>query len=72
MKQIAVLVFVVCFMLIGCAAQEEPVSIRESKSLIIKDDYEDLKIKKIPEEKPVEVNYKEEGTYGQNFDPLSK
>ena len=71
MKQIVVLVIIVFFMLTGCAAQEESVSAREPKSLITKDDYEDLKIK-TPKKEPVEVDYKEEGTYIQNFEPLQK
>ena len=71
MKQIAVLIFVVFLMLTGCAAQEEIVSTREPKNLITKDEYEDLKIK-IPEEEPVEVDYKKEGAYRQNFKPLEQ
>ena len=71
MKQIAVLVIVVFLMLSGCAAQDEPISTREPKSLITKDDYEDLEIK-TPKEEPVEVDYKEEGVYRQNFDPLQQ
>ena len=71
MKQIVVLVFFAFFMLTGCAVQEEPVSNREPKSLITKDDYDDLKIK-TPKEEPVEVDYKKEGVYKQNFDPLPK
>lgn len=71
MKRIAVLVFIALFLLSGCAAQEEPVSTREPKRLITKDDYEDLKIKERKEE-PVEVDYKAEGVYRQNFEPLQK
>jgi uncharacterized protein YcfL len=71
MKQIAVLVIVVFLMLTGCAAQEEPVSTREPKSIITEDDYEDLKIK-TPKKEPAEVDYKKEGEYKQNFDPLQK
>ena len=71
MKQIALLVGVALFVLIGCAAREEPISTREPKSLITKDDYEDLKIETKKEE-PVEIDYKKEGTYKQNFDPLKK
>ncbi len=71
MKSIVVLIFVVIFMLTGCAAQEEPMSTREPKSLITKDDYGDLKIK-TPKEEPVEVDYKKEGTYRQNFEPLKQ
>ena len=63
----AIFCILVFFMLTGCAAQEEPVSNREPKSLITKDDYEDLKIK-TPKKKPVEVDYEKEGTYGQNFE----
>ena len=71
MKQIAALVFVVFLMLTGCAAKEEPASNREPKSLITKDDYEDLKIK-TPKEEPVEVDYKKEGVIRQNFKPLEQ
>ncbi len=71
MKLIAVLVFVVFLMLTGCAVKEEPLSTREPSNLITKDDYEDLKLK-TPKEEPVEVDYKEEGTYRQNFKPLKK
>ena len=71
MKQIAALLFVVFLMLSGCAAQEEPASIREPKSLITKEDYEDLKIQ-IPKEEPVEVDYKKEGVVRQNFKPLEQ
>jgi hypothetical protein len=48
---------VIFLVLTGCAAQEEPVSAREPKSLITKDDYEDLKIK--PKDETVEVEYKQ-------------
>ena len=71
MKLIAVFVFVVFLVLTGCAAKEEPLSTREPKSIITKEDYEDLKIK-TPKEEPVEVDYKEEGTYIQNFEPLKQ
>lgn len=72
MKQISVLVFAVFIMLAGCAVHEESVvSSREPKNLIIKDDYEDLKME-TRKEKTVEVDYKKEGSYGQNFDPLAK
>lgn len=70
MKKIAALL-IIFLMLTGCAAQEEPVRVREPKKLITKDDYEDLKIKPRKEE-PVEVDYKKEGSYEQNFDPLQK
>ena len=40
----------------GCAAQEEPMSTREPKHLITKDDYEDMKVKP-RKKKPVVVDY---------------
>ena len=61
---------VVFLMLFGCAAQEEPVSSRESKSLILQDDYEDLQVKPIKEE-PVIVDYKE-GTFRRNIETIKK
>ena len=54
-------------MLTGCASHEEPVSTREPKRLITKDDYEDLEIKPRKEE-PVEVDYKKEGAYRPSID----
>ena len=62
----AIFCIVVFLILTGCAAQEEPVSTREQKTLITKDDYEDLQVKPRKEE-PVEVDYKK-GTFIQNFD----
>ena len=61
--------FCIVFFLVlnGCAAQQEPVNQREPKRLITKDDYEDLQIKPRKDE-PVEVDYKKEGTYKQNFE----
>ena len=52
----AIFCIVVFLMLSGCAAQEESVSTRDPKSLITKDDYEDLKVKP-RKEKPVEADY---------------
>jgi ankyrin repeat protein len=52
-------------MLIGCAAQENLVSTGESKKIITKDDYDDLKIK-TPKKEPVEVDYKR-GVILKNF-----
>jgi hypothetical protein len=71
MKFKAILFLVAFSMLAGCAVQEEPVSVREPRKLITKDDYEDLQIKPRKEES-VEVDYKKEGTTRQNFDPLKK
>ena len=71
MKHIVILVFIALFVMAGCAAQDEPVSNREPKSIITKDDYEDLKIEPPPKEEPVEVDYKK-GVYIQNFEPLKK
>ena len=64
----AMLCILAFLLLAGCAAtHEEPVSNREPKKLITSDDYEDLQIKP-RKQKPVEVDYKKEGTYGQNFE----
>jgi len=63
----AIFCIVVFLMLTGCAVQEDPVSVGEPKQLITKDDYEDLQIKPRKDE-PVEVDYKKEGTYKQNFE----
>jgi len=52
----AIFYIVIFLMLSGCAAQEEPVSTRDPKSLITKDDYGDLKEKPRKEE-PVEADY---------------
>lgn len=70
MKQILILVSVIMFVLTGCGVKEEPVSAREPKNLITKDDYEDLKLEPRKEE-PVEVDY-EKGTFRQNFEPLEQ
>jgi hypothetical protein len=70
MKQIVILVSVILFALTGCGVKEEPVSTREPKNLITKEDYEDLKIEP-KKEKPVEVDY-EKGTFRQNFEPLEQ
>ena len=53
----AIFCIVFFLLLTGCAAREEPVSTREPKRLITKDDYEDLKVKPRKKE-PVEVDYK--------------
>ncbi|UCD66786.1 MAG: ankyrin repeat domain-containing protein, partial [Deltaproteobacteria bacterium] len=61
---------VVFLMLSGCAAQEEPVSTKNTKSLYTIDDYEDLKIE--PQKKePVEVDYKE-GVTARSIDTMPK
>jgi len=60
---------IVFLMLTGCAAQEEPVSTRNHKTLITKDDYDDLKIK-TSEKEPVEVDYKK-GVDRQNFNVIT-
>jgi hypothetical protein len=66
----AIFCIVVFLMLTGCAAQEEPVSPQNTKSLYTKDDYEDLKIKP-RQEKPVEVDYKE-GVTARSIDTIPK
>ena len=63
----AICCIIVFLMLTGCAAQEEPVSTRPPKTIITKDDYEDLEIKPRKEE-PVEVDYKKEGAYRPSID----
>lgn len=62
----AVFCIVVFLVLTGCAAQEEPESTRPPKSLITKNDYEDLKIKPRKKE-PVQVDYKKEGVVVPNI-----
>jgi hypothetical protein len=62
-------VFLVVLFLTGCAAQEPQEPVREPSKLITRDDYEDLKLKE-RKEKPVEVDYQKDGTYGQNFNPI--
>ena len=57
------------FLLAGCAAEQEPVTVREPRQLITRDDYEDLQVKPRREE-PVEVDYKKQGSMRQNFDPM--
>jgi len=55
--------FVVVFLLLtGCAAKQEPVSMRPPKKLITQDEYVDLKIKPNVEE-PFVVDYKKGGVY---------
>ena len=55
--------FAVVFLLLtGCAAKQEPVSMRPPKKLITQDEYVDLKIKPNVEE-PFVVDYKKGGTY---------
>jgi ankyrin repeat protein len=61
----AISCIVVFLMLTGCAAQEKHVSMRESKKIITKDDYDDLEIK-TPEEEPVEIDYTK-GVIIKNF-----
>ena len=67
----AIFCIVVFLLLTGCAAQEEPVIPQNTKSLYTIDDYKDLKIKP-REEKPVEVNYKEEGVMARSIDTMPK
>jgi hypothetical protein len=67
MKYLKVL-FILLF-LTGCAAQEPQEPVRQPSKLITKDDLEDLKLKKRKPE-PVVVDYQEEGSYGQNFNPI--
>jgi len=67
----ALFCIMVFLLLTGCAATKEPTVTREPKRLITKDDYKDLKIKPC-EKKPVEVDYKKEGTTIQSIDALHK
>ena len=60
----------VFLILTGCAAQEEQVSTIEPKTLVIEDDYGDLKIKP-REKKPVYVDHKE-GAQRRNFEVFKK
>ena len=67
------ILFGIIFLLLiaGCASQKEPVTAREPKRLITRDDYDDLKVK-TPEEKPAEVDYKKEGVYRPSIDTRRK
>ena len=71
MQYKAIISIIVCIMLTGCAAQEEPVSQREPKTLLTEDDYTDLKIKPRKKE-PVEMIDYKKGTQTQSFDITKK
>lgn len=57
----------VFLLLLGCASREKPLTVREPKKLITRDDYEELKMKPC-EDEPVEVDYKKEGIYRPSID----
>ena len=66
----AIFCVIVFLMLTGCAAQEEPASTRNPKTIITKDDYEDLKIEPLRKE-PVEIDYKQ-GVPTRSIDTTKK
>lgn len=66
----AVILIVAFLMLTGCAVRKEPVSTREPKSLITKDDYGDLKVTP-PKDEPAEIDYTK-GMLAQSIDTAPK
>lgn len=70
MKCKAIFHIVVFLLLAGCAAHEEPGSQKDARSLITRDDYENLESKQ-REKEPVAVDYKE-GVMGRSIDTMPK